>query len=529
MSGVECAGLVLAVLPLAIEAAKSYRSGVRSIRNVLSTSRRDEDLEDFYQELWMEMFFLDRQLRDIVESLPILTEEPKAGLLKPENLHQWTLDSDVAEALQQYFNSDTDHQAFLLIMGKIVQLLAQLVKDETTHINRTQMLKAFEEERRTQTTSSSIKERFRFREKEKERKTCLKALRTWNKNLMCLTEVARREPVTRKSPTETRTGPPPKLREASKVLYKALARYWRCACAVPHQAQLCLSPKESAQHIEHPYEFLFSTPVKTEQKHPFWLQGTVLLRSEEDRYKYECAALDCICDALHNGIGNHCLTFLVEDAIDEPTLWQLRPQPKQPTFLESVPAVSLQSLLSNSHHLPLIAKRKLAVILARSLLQLHEGLWLGKEWSKRQISFFYATPEDIDFQRPYVTTHFDSHDQAGPDFSLFHRNASILALGIPLIEIHTGKLIETYRTPKDLSNGVEVNTNTDWTVADRIVKSLDDCSLGYKDAIQACLDTSWIPAAQRVCLEDEVTRSGLYNDVVRPLEDEVQHLFRERF
>lgn len=390
-------------------------------------------------------------------------------------------------------------------------------------------LKAFEQERRNQKTSSTIAERFRFREKEKDRKTCLKALRTWNKNLMCLTEVARREPVTRKPPSQSRTGPPPKLREASKVLYKALARYWTCTCTAPHQAQLCLTPRESVLHIHPPYEFLFSAPARAEQPHPSWLPGTVLLQPEEETCKYECAALDRICDALHKGMGNNCLTFLVEDAGDEPTMWQLRPQPRQATFLESVPAVSLQSLLCNSHHLPLIAKRKLAVILARSLLQLHEGLWLGKDWSKRQISFFYATADTIDYQRPYVTTRFDGNDQAGPDFSLFHRNASILALGILLIEIHTGKPIEMYRTPKDLSNGTEVNANTDWTVADRIVKSLDDCSLGYKDAIQACLDTSWVPAAQRVSLEDELTRNGLYNDVVRPLEDEVQHLFRERF
>ncbi|KAL9038324.1 MAG: hypothetical protein Q9214_005325 [Letrouitia sp. 1 TL-2023] len=210
-------------------------------------------------------------------------------------------------------------------------------------------------------------------------------------------------------------------------------------------------------------------------------------------------------------------------------MWQLRPQPRQSKLLESVPAVSLQSLLYNSHYLPLIAKRKLAVVLARSLLQLHEELWLGKEWSKRHITFFYANSNTIDYQRPYVTTSFDGNDQVVPDFSLFHRNASILALGILLVEIHTGKPIEMYRTPEDLSNGTEVNANTDWTVADRVVKSLDDCSLGYKDAIQACLDTPWVPAAQRVSLDDELTRNGLYNDVVRPLEDEVHHLFRERF
>ncbi|KAL8898098.1 MAG: hypothetical protein Q9207_006874 [Kuettlingeria erythrocarpa] len=537
MSGVECAGLVLAVLPLVIEAAKTYKNGVDTIRDVLSSSRRDSELEDFYQELWYEMFLLDRQLRDIVDALPILTEDRKASLLKAVNINQWSSDLDVREALEEHFNSHTDLDAFFIIMGKIVQLLGQLVKDEGTHLDRKQMdqsglyrkLKAFEEQRRMQTTSSTAKERFRFWKKEKDRKTCLKALRAWNQRLLCLNEVARRVPSTRPTQSSTRVGPPPQLRQVSKLLYKALARYWRCNCATPHQAHFCLTPRESVSPSHPAYDFLFSKPRSAIQTPSSWMQGTVLLPPKEEARKYECVALDRICDALQKGISSHCLNFLVEEAGEESTLWQLRPQLRQSTFLDSVPAISLDSIFNNSHHLPLIAKRKLAVILARSLLQLYEGLWLGTAWGKRQISFFYAAADTIDFQRPYITTSFDSNDQAVADFSLFHRNGNILALGILLIEIHTGKPIEMYRTPDDLSHGTEVNANTDWTVADRVVKSLDDCGLGYKDAVQACLDTSWVPAGQRVSLDEELTRNGLYKNVVQPLEDEVRYLARERF
>lgn len=108
----------------------------------------------------------------------------------------------------------------MVIVGKIVQLLAQLIKDSTTHVDEKDMvsdssrwmqqvqadtvairpslltslvvcfkdqsgmyrkLKTFEDERRTHTTSSTAKERFRFWKKEKDRKKCLKALRTWNR------------------------------------------------------------------------------------------------------------------------------------------------------------------------------------------------------------------------------------------------------------------------------------------------------------------------------------------------------------
>lgn len=95
----------------------------------------------------------------------------------------------------------------------------------------------------------------------------------------------------------------------------------------------------------------------------------------------------------------------------------------------------------------------------------------------------YEGVDTIDYQRPFVTARFEGSDEEKPEFSLFHRNVSILALGILLIEIHAGKPIEMYRVSEDLINDSEVKANTDWTVADRVVDLLDECSLGYEEAI----------------------------------------------
>ena len=255
------------------------------------------------------------------------------------------------------------------------------------------------------------------------------------------------------------------------------------------------------------------------------------LCKHRDAEKYDSAVLDRICDAVRDSANGHCLHLLIEGIEGEQTVRQLRPQPKRLLFLETAPAVSLHSLLLGSIRLPLIVKRRLALILANSLLQFHEGVWKSREWSKGHITFCYESADSLDYRRPYVTTYFDSSDSERKplDLNTFHRNPSILALGILLIEIHTGSPIESFRSANDLSNGQEVNANTDWTVADRVVKSLDDCSLGYKGAIQACLDTPWVPAGQRVSLEDPLTRSGVYSDIVQPLEDELEYLFREKF
>ena len=239
--------------------------------------------------------------------------------------------------------------------------------------------------------------------------------------------------------------------------------------------------------------------------------------------------LERVCDALtFSSYHDQCLQLLVEDSGVNESVWQLRSLPKRLPSMGEVQAESLGKILHRAVKLPLVTKRRLAVIFAHSLLQFHDSQWLSKDWNKSQIFFFCGPTGLLDFQRPYLSTKFNdegSGNSTRPDFSRFHRNPSILALGILLIEIHTERLIESFRTRIEEES---INSNTDLLVANRVVKMMEDCSLGYRDAIQACLDTPWIPAGQRVNLEDTETRAGVYQDVIEPLEDELVYLFREK-
>lgn len=135
ITGIECAGLILAVLPIFIEAAKSYKKGIDTIRDVASQARRDDKLEEFYEDFWWELYFLDRQIREIVEALPCLSDNRKTELTTAEHLDEWMIAADVAFALQEYFKSGTDFNAFMLIMTKIIQLLGQVIKDTSLEIS----------------------------------------------------------------------------------------------------------------------------------------------------------------------------------------------------------------------------------------------------------------------------------------------------------------------------------------------------------------------------------------------------------
>ncbi|RYP73217.1 hypothetical protein DL769_004276 [Monosporascus sp. CRB-8-3] len=372
-------------------------------------------------------------------------------------------------------------------------------------------LKSFALDMEAGQTSATFTERLRFWKKDKERKVCLKNLGTWNKRLFRLLEEVRREPTPKNTATTS-----PQIPSSN------------------HEAKFCLKTRgeinAKSDTVEVNLDFVIL--VRADQaSSPGWQEGTVAIRPNSSTARDDRSLLQRICDAIDcSGSADHCLQLLVEDSETDQAVWQLRSLPRRLPKSGTVQSVSLHWVLENAIKLPLATKRRLAVIFAHSLLQLHDSHWLRNGLDKRHIFFFCDSKGTPDFQRPYLSTMF-IEDSAGvlaekPDLPRFHRNKSILALGILLIELHAGRCIESFRTASNLQ---EINMNTDWLVADHVVKTLEDeCSFGYRYAVQACLDTHWIPAGQRVSLEDVATRSGLYQDVIEPLEEELSFLFREK-
>jgi hypothetical protein len=224
------------------------------------------------------------------------------------------------------------------------------------------------------------------------------------------------------------------------------------------------------------------------------------------------------------------LSVAYRDEADHLQLWQHRSRPKQLSFDAKTPAVSLKSVLLNGTLKSLVTKRKLALMLAKSLLQLSAKPWLSEKWNKEHITFFHESLGALALTKPYLSSVFGAGQDGSDrlDINQFHPCPSILSLGILLIEIDTMKAIESFRTSDDLTDGVEVNANTDWTTANRVVQSLENCSMPFRETIQACLDTPWVSAGQRVSLENAGTRNGFIRDVVQPLEKELEYLSRAR-
>ena len=165
--------------------------------------------------------------------------------------------------------------------------------------------------------------------------------------------------------------------------------------------------------------------------------------------------------------------------------------------------------------------RRLALVMAYSVLPVHESPWLSDRWSKERMHFF-STKSGVDLRHPYMSVSFDQFPSGGepPDLNCFHGNAGILRLGILLIEIHLWSPIGEFYTPEDRAR---LTPNTELHVARRVARSsMPDCSQEYRDAIDACLKVPWVPSGYRVSLEDPETQTGIFGDVVQPLEREVR-------
>lgn len=129
-TGIECAGLALAVLPLFIEVAKAYSDGVETIFNIVIKSRWEERLETFYLDFYIQLFYVEevmQRVRDVIS----------ASTNTIQLISDWYNDPKFEVTLKGYFRSDERFHIFTVICKKVLFLLGQLVKDETNRIYQT--------------------------------------------------------------------------------------------------------------------------------------------------------------------------------------------------------------------------------------------------------------------------------------------------------------------------------------------------------------------------------------------------------
>lgn len=229
-------------------------------------------------------------------ALITVPEQRKKEVLDSRDLDKWGEAEDVAQALRDFFTAEDDYQAFQRVMGKAMELLARLVKDDTVHLSSSDMceatmrykLRRLQEARDAGGLSSNLLERLRFFKKDKDRKMCLKNLRTWNKRVYMVVESASPVAADRgeaATPTVAVPAHPASLlRTLSQRLFDTIRKSWSCDCSREgHEARFSLascagtstSPKRKTDLTEVFFDFLVSRPNCQSWG---WREGTVMIK-----------------------------------------------------------------------------------------------------------------------------------------------------------------------------------------------------------------------------------------------------------
>ncbi|KAK2761348.1 hypothetical protein FQN54_001870 [Arachnomyces sp. PD_36] len=551
VTGIECAALVLGVLPLFVSAADAYSKGAETLWGMVLQSRADEALHDFYCEFYWQIALLHAHMRSIWDTVADGTPvDGNEGSAMPQ-LSAWKHSRVTKNSLIELLGSDASFRMFETAATSIVKLLGQLLRDHKAYVKSSRKgtitdneevmfnrLQEFASDMESEKTKSTFAQRFRFFRETKHRDICLKNLGVWNKRLgKLISESGHQRGRTlmhakRQSSDRLLSSPflrslissSEPVREVTRDLHGALSRCSACDCPGGHEIRLCLNIEHALEEpgTDIPITFDMLVRVTNVQKQvDSWKEGTVLVKLASCDRQDDESRLRSICESLDICLGGYRVRILMEHMKGQQSLWKLEPKPRRLLFLESEAPVPLNGLLDNYFIMSRAEKCDLGLIVTYSLLLFHDSPWNAMPWDKNKLSFFYKSIDEPDYRKPFLTTRFEKgNNEVGQrGANVFHRNYNILMLGILLIEIFMQAKIERFRTEQERKEArSETEANIDLKVADRVVKKMDDAP--HRAAIRSCLELDWFPEGQKVLLEDQDVRKGLYENVIEPLKRE---------
>ncbi|RAL07701.1 S8/S53 family peptidase [Aspergillus homomorphus CBS 101889] len=351
-------------------------------------------------------------------------------------------------------------------------------------------------------------------------------------------EGKRRRVLRREEPTTCENSEDPEadfavlMRKHLVSLDNALRRDWVCVChnCSGLSVRLSLPQHEKGLKLDTCFEVFFGVRslLAIELQ-----EARITVKSTSDPLKSGASNFTHICQSITGSLGQaNCLNLALEDG----RFRELHPQPKTFGSNQMAGTVSLstlfkrqQELRGGSSALPLKGKRILAVTLATALLPFLETPWLQPSFNHSKIQFFepLQSGELPDITKPFLAMEHipilsarneDTGVGSGKSKHMVHPNASVLALGILLCELH-------YCTPVELmqkESGAARNVNTDYYTSLEMLKSLEvEVGVDYYLAIKACLQWEYYPPGQQADFESVSVQRLFYQNVVKRLEAEI--------
>lgn len=214
--------------------------------------------------------------------------------------------------------------------------------------------------------------------------------------------------------------------------------------------------------------------------------------------------------------------YNITDIINSTLHDLLLEQEQNSTQLGAISWSTGATMPTNSPRLTRKARLELATILASTVLQLHTTPWLESDWSGKDIRICKGSRD-----HPYISHVFKRSDQGSsiqsspkPQFTPI-RNQAIFRLGVLLLELSLGKPLDSYKTTDRLM------PFQDFLLASQLTERLvGEESDSYISATQACIFGNFGCKAKDLDLEDDAFRRAVYEDVVLPLEQDLEFFCR---
>ncbi|KAH7242649.1 hypothetical protein BKA59DRAFT_441911 [Fusarium tricinctum] len=517
MSGIEVVGVVLAVLPLAIEALKAYKAMLSRVRGA------DRDLKALIQDLETEQVRLQTTCEVLLDGIAPLSRIDE--IVKKPFEPEWEQFSDnIRERLWTTMNTFKEH-------ARVMQEAAEELREK---------LCIKEDGQRRLSSSKAILEEYKkmasFSLRKKDYESIISRIKTANSVLHELADDNRKLEPSRRRRSQARVTR--LIRGLSQSVFDGLRCAVKCRCVQSHDLCRSPSPRRRVRFLEmlgsksrlestSSEKTLTDVSKRTIVTNPSLFPSTAslpLLSSD----------LCQVLVAWYKEQGNPaapCCGYIA----DPHRTFGLYPQNY---FPEPSPTITLRQILRGEHNkfeeLDILDRLKVTLAVSTNILHLYKPPWLARILTLDDIVFFQGNQKtayhSLSPARPSITGIFVRMPVvAAPSEIQLPRkprkpskasNLIVLSLGALLIQVMIGRAepaLDMAAVPDTDLKAMMEKREAGFQWRNKVLEEVGD---NYMMAVEWCLDN----ALGFMGLEDEEFCQNFYEGVVLRLEKDVQQL-----
>lgn len=391
------------------------------------------------------------------------------------------------------------------------------------------------------------------------------ALATWEENLRA------RYPEDYSQWTAEDFAPQKKISEpsygvwnAAKSIFKALVACKDCSCSPVHDfgARLCLGTyrkplTEKTFDEELDFDlFLSLNEDWHEARIHTWKETTVKWAIEGETQtaqsrrqpssKTKSMKVKRLCEPIEKikTMAAHRLEFKVMRG----QLYKLQSERSLFSVDKTKASISLEQFLKGGpRSFTERTRRILAVLLSHAVLHLHDTPWLHSSWSSADVVFFRTTTSAIPL-RPFIQTPLSSLipeqssvvegrfmcdecqseacdcEEIDPDDLIKHQCQSLVTLAVMLMEVYFVTPFDLLAQKYGIEMGYAPSKGARYLDAELVFRACRDeipDNFQFHYAVEKCLDPTIWEDEDGQPLESQLLRTRIYEEVVRPLENEL--------